>query len=131
MKQSFENAVAILAERYPEYTEEAYDFMRVALDSAVERFCKNEKQPHLSAKELYLGACAYALEEYGPLAVDVLSFWGLNSSSDFGNVVYNLIEVGIFGKQKDDSREQFDVLPDLKKLLNAPYDGTAASFPEL
>ena len=90
MKQSFEHAVAILVERYPEYTEEAYEFMRTALDSAVERFCKNDKQPHLSARELYMGACAYALEEYGPLAADVLSFWGLNTSGDFGNVVYNL-----------------------------------------
>lgn len=128
MKQSFENAVATLVERYPEYTEEAYEFMRVALDSAVERFCKNDKSPHLSAKELYLGACAYALDEYGPLAADVLSFWGLNSSGDFGNVVYNLIEVGIFGKQKGDTREQFDELPDLRGVLNAPYDGTAAAL---
>lgn len=123
MKQSFERAVEILTERYPEYTEEAYEFMRAGLDAAADKFCKDDKSPHLSAKELYLGACAYALDEYGPLASHVLEFWGIKSASDFGNIVYNLIEVGIFGKQKGDSREQFDELPDLQEILNAPYVG--------
>ncbi len=123
MKQSFERAVEILTERYPEYTEEAYEFMRAGLDAAADKFCKDDKSPHLSAKELYLGACAYALDEYGPLASRVLEFWGIRSAGDFGNIVYNLIEVGIFGKQKGDSREQFDELPDLQKILNAPYVG--------
>ncbi|MBR5887458.1 MAG: hypothetical protein IKZ07_04540 [Akkermansia sp.] len=124
MKQGFEKAVAMLVERYPEYPEEAYEFMRTGLDAAADRFCKDDKSPHLSAKEVYLGACAYALEEYGPMAADVLGFWGIHSASDFGNIVYNLIEVGIFGKQKEDKREQFDELPDLQSFLNAPYDGT-------
>lgn len=123
MKQSFERAVEILTERYPEYTEEAYEFMRAGLDAAADKFCKDDKSPHLSAKELYLGACAYALDEYGPLASRVLEFWGIRSAGDFGNIVYNLIEVGIFGKQKGDSREQFDELPDLQEILNAPYVG--------
>ena len=123
MKQSFERAVEILTERYPEYTEEAYEFMRAGLDAAADKFCKDDKSPHLSAKELYLGACAYALDEYGPLASRVLEFWGIRSAGDFGNIVYNLIEVGIFGKQKGDSREQFDELPNLQEILNAPYIG--------
>ena len=123
MKQSFERAVEILTERYPQYTEEAYEFMRAGLDAAADKFCKDDKSPHLSARELYLGACTYALEEYGPMAAKVLEFWGIRSASDFGNIVYNLIEVGIFGKQKGDSREQFDELPDLRLILDAPYDG--------
>ena len=123
MKQSFERAVEILTERYPQYTEEAYEFMRAGLDAASDRFCKDDKSPHLSARELYLGACAYALEEYGPMAAKVLEFWGIKSASDFGNIVYNLIEVGVFGKQKGDSREQFDELPDLRSILDAPYNG--------
>lgn len=128
MQQSFEKAVELLVERYPQYTEEAYEFMRAGLDSAADRFCKDDKSPHLSARELYLGACAYALEEYGPLAATVLRSWGLNRSGDFGHVVYNLIEVGVFGKQKGDSLEQFYDLPDLQAILNAPYDGTKTAL---
>jgi uncharacterized repeat protein (TIGR04138 family) len=124
MQQSFEKVIETLVERYPQYTEEAYEFMRARMDAAADRFCKDDKSPHLSARELYLGACAYALEEYGPLAARVLEFWGIKSSRDFGNIVYNLIEVGVFGKQKGDSPEQFDTLPDLQQVLNTPYDGT-------
>ncbi|MBQ2378816.1 MAG: hypothetical protein II295_00300 [Akkermansia sp.] len=124
MQQSFEKVIETLVERYPQYTEEAYEFMRAGMDAAADRFCKDDKSPHLSARELYLGACAYALEEYGPLAARVLEFWGIKSSRDFGNIVYNLIEVGVFGKQKGDSPEQFDTLPDLQQVLNTPYDGT-------
>ncbi len=124
MQQSFEKVIETLVERYPQYTEEAYEFMRAGMDAAADRFCKDDKSPHLSARELYLGACAYALEEYGPLAARVLEFWGIKSSRDFGNIVYNLIEVGVFGKQKGDSPEQFDTLPDLQQVLNMPYDGT-------
>jgi uncharacterized repeat protein (TIGR04138 family) len=124
MQQSFEKVIETLVERYPQYTEEAYEFMRAGMDAAADRFCKDDKSPHLSARELYLGACAYALEEYGPLAARVLEFWGIKSSRDFGNIVYNLIEVGVFGKQKGDSPEQFDALPDLQQVLNTPYDGT-------
>ena len=53
------------------------------------------------------------------------------SASDFGNIVYNLIEVGIFGKQKGDTREQFDELPNLSSVLNAPYDGSVDMLSEL
>ena len=129
MQQSFERAVEILTERYPQYSEEAYEFIRAGLDAAADKFRKGDQNPHLSARELYMGACAHALEEYGPLAAKVLNFWGLHSAHDFGCVVYNLIEVGVFGKQKGDSLEQFDELPDLQSILNAPYVGT--DFPQL
>lgn len=127
MQQSFEKAVEILVERYPQYAEEAYEFMRAGLDAAADKFCKEDKSPHLSARELYLGACAYALDEYGPMAAKVLEFWGLKSSRDFGNVVYNLIEVGVFGKQKGDTQEEFETLPDLQSILSSPYDGSNAN----
>lgn len=124
MQQSFEKAVEILVERYPQYPVEAYEFMRAGLDAAADKFRKDDKNPHLSAEELYLGACSYALEEYGPLASHVLEFWGITHSRDFGAIVYNLIEVGVFGRQKGDSQEQFDNLPELQQLLNTPYDGS-------
>ena len=66
--------------------------------------------------------CAYALEEYGPLALAVMEQWGVTESSHVGDLVYNLIEVGVFGKQEGDRREQFDGLTPVAMLLNAPYE---------
>lgn len=121
MPKSFEEAVDAIVMQHPEYSSDAYEFTRASLDNATEHFCQNRTNKHLSAEELYMGACAYALDEYGPLAWEVLHFWGMESASDLGQVVYNLIEAGIFGKQEGDTLEQFHHLPDLHHLLRSPY----------
>lgn len=121
MHMTFESAVETIMRRHPEYAPDAYEFMRLALDYAVEKQPAEKKGKHLDARELYLGACAYALEQYGTMAREVLGFWGVNSASDIGDLVYNLIEVGVFGKQEGDTREQFDHLPDMEQILLAPF----------
>lgn len=121
MKNDTQELIRALVDKYPEYAEEAYEFMQSALVWATDRVCAGQAEKNLSAEELYMGACSYAIEEYGPLACEVLKFWGIESSEDVGRVVYNLIEAGIFGKQKNDSLEQFNNLADLRLLLRSPY----------
>lgn len=123
MPKSFEDAVKELTLRYPQFAPDAYDFLRAGLDHASEHYGKKEKATHLTAEQLYAGACSYALSEYGPLAYKVLSFWGIQTNVDFGKVVYNLIEVGVFGKQKGDKQEEFEHLTPLQAVLDAPYNG--------
>lgn len=122
MQASFEEAINQLAKRHPEYAAEAYYFMRNAIDYAAEQLNKSDQSPHLSAEELYLGACAYALDEYGPLARHLLASWNLCSSHDFGCIVYNLIEAGIFGRQNSDRQDEFEHLPPLCDILESPYN---------
>lgn len=121
MPQSFEDAVDTIMSSHPEYAPDAYHFMRTALDSASRRFNKTAANPHLSAEELYLGFCAALLEEYGPLAKAVTEHWGIFQSSDVGAIVYNLIEVGVFGRQESDTQAQFDHLRRIDDILNEPY----------
>ena len=122
MSQSFEDAVEQILEKTEDYPADAYFFIRAALDATVEKCRKPAENPHLSAEELYFGFCAYALEEYGPLALAVMEQWGITESSHVGDLVYNLIEVGVFGKQEGDKREQFDGLTPVSTLMNAPYE---------
>ncbi len=122
MRNSFEEAVKELTLKYPQYAADAYEFMRAGLDYTVNLRKGTQENKHLTATELYTGALNYALEEYGPLACKVLQFWGIKTSHDFGCIVYNLIEAGIFGKQKGDRQEEFDVLPDPEIILNQPYN---------
>lgn len=121
MPQSFEAAVDTIMSTHPEYAPDAYHFMRTALDSASRRFNKTAADPHLSAEELYLGFCAALLEEYGPLAKAVTEHWGILKSADVGAIVYNLIEVGVFGRQESDTQAQFDHLRSLDVLLDEPF----------
>ncbi len=122
MAQSFEDAIEQILQNTEDYPADAYFFIRAALDATVEKCRKPAENPHLSAEELYFGFCSYALEEYGPLAMAVMEQWGITESTHVGDLVYNLIEVGVFGKQEGDKREQFDGLTPLNTLLNAPYE---------
>lgn len=117
----FEAAVERIIKRHPRWKADAYFFLRSAMDDASERFAAGRPNKHLSAEELYMSCCACALDEYGPLALLVLESWGVRSSSDVGALVYNLIAEGIFSAQPGDTKEQFDDLPRLADLLDAPY----------
>jgi uncharacterized repeat protein (TIGR04138 family) len=63
---------------------------------------------HLSGQQLCEAIRQYALEQYGYMAKCVLNSWGVHSTSDFGEIVFNLIGIGQMRKTSDDQREDFD-----------------------
>src|SRR3954454_17383334 len=63
---------------------------------------------HVSGRELCEGARRLALEHYGLMSMTVLALWGIRSTSDFGEIVYNLIASGDLEKTSSDSRTDFD-----------------------
>lgn len=120
MPKSFEESLNEIMSRHTEYAPEAYEFMRDALDFAIEKHGKDGERK-LNASALYRGLCEYAVEQFGPMSYPVLNFWGITESCDVGNVVYNLIEAGVFSKDKNDTRREFDTLPSLRDEVEAPY----------
>lgn len=66
------------------------------------------EEQHLTGQQLCEAARQFALAQYGMLARSVLGNWGIRSTSDLGEIVYNLIRVGCFKKSKRDRREDFD-----------------------
>ncbi|AMV38140.1 Minf_1886 family protein [Planctomyces sp. SH-PL62] len=63
---------------------------------------------HVSGRQVCLAARRLALREYGMLALPVLARWGLHSTSDIGEIIYNLIASGDLDKTPNDRREDFD-----------------------
>ena len=61
-----------------------------------------------------------ALRQYGLLAATVLAHWGVRSTSDIGDIVYNLIAAGDLEKTESDSRSDFDNLFDFETVFKAP-----------
>ncbi|MEE9368142.1 MAG: Minf_1886 family protein [Pontiella sp.] len=86
------------------YTTEAYLFVRDGLDHTVQNL---DTPRHVSGQELLGGMRDYALAEYGPVTKRVLSEWGIKECVDFGNIVFNMISVGLLGKTDEDSIEDF------------------------
>jgi len=68
----------------------------------------DEPERHVSGQQLCEAMRRYAHEQYGYLAKQVLNHWGITSTSDFGEIVFNLIEIGQMRKTADDRREDFD-----------------------
>ncbi len=93
-----------LVRRDPRYRRGAYDFVREALRFAIERAGEHR---HVSARELLESFRLLAREEFGFLARTVLDDWGVRSTEDVGNIVFNLIEVGDFNKTEDDRLSHF------------------------
>ena len=50
------------------------------------------------------------------------SSWGLRRSIDVGNIVFNIIETGLFGRSEDDRLEDFAEVYDFKEVFLAPYE---------
>ena len=79
---------------------------------------------HISGQELCLALKHLAHEKYGYLAKLVLASWGIHSTSDFGEIVYNLIRIGKMSKSAGDRREDFDDVYDFELALVREYQIT-------
>jgi len=126
----------------PRYTIEAYNFVREALgyaqdvlklgsdDAASE---ENEDilpidpeksqtpERHITGQQLCEAIREYALEQYGYMAKVVLGKWGLKSTSDFGEIVYNLIGIGWMKKSEHDNRKDFDNAYDFDEAFRQEF----------
>jgi uncharacterized repeat protein (TIGR04138 family) len=74
---------------------------------------------HVNAAELCDTLRKLALRQYGLLAATVLAHWGVRSTSDVGNIVYNMIEARGLEKTESDSRSDFDNLFDFETVFKA------------
>jgi len=109
-KPDFTEAVDLVTSQDSRYDREAYMFLRDALDYTVKIGKKGrETQPdrHVTGQQLLEGIRQYALKLYGPMVVTVFDYWGVHSCEDFGEIVYSLIEVRVFGKRETDSIDDF------------------------
>lgn len=76
-----------------------------------------EQEKHLTGQELCEAIRRYALEQFGLMAKCVLNSWGVFSTSDFGEIVFNLIEIDQMKKTDEDRREDFDDVFDFDRDL--------------
>ncbi len=105
------------------YRAGAYEFVNEAVTFTIrklQRDSKSKRERHVTGEELIHGVAEYAVQEFGPLAWSVLEDWGLVSGSSVGDVVFNMIRNGLLTASENDSREDFNRIPNLKKILPAP-----------
>jgi uncharacterized repeat protein (TIGR04138 family) len=67
-----------------------------------------EEEHHVTGQQLCEAIRLYAVQQYGLLAKRVLNHWGIHATGDFGEIVFNLIDIGQMRKTDTDRREDFD-----------------------
>lgn len=123
-KVGFTEALDAVIAADPRYGREAYIFLRDALDFTIKQKKKNKEESgsrHVSGPELLDGIRLFALKEFGPMVPTVLSYWGVQKCEDFGNMVFNLIKIGVFGKTESDSLEDFQGGYDFEEAFVKPF----------
>ncbi|MGB7342589.1 MAG: Minf_1886 family protein [Pirellulaceae bacterium] len=134
-------AMKELLEEDARYKFEAYQFIREALQYAHEHMELPEMataeeievpfgqpQPrHVTGQQLCHACRKYALDQYGYLSRMVLSRWGIESTSDFGELVYNLIRIEQMRKSESDRREDFDDVYDFEEAFEPKFEFTPRS----
>ena len=127
-----EDLAGVLA-RDPRYPIQAYLFVLEALEYSKNLKRRAQARPgprrarareasrHVTGRELCEGARRLALRQYGLLALTVLNRWGIYSTSDFGEIVFNLIASGDLETTPTDRRSDFDGVFDLEATLRRHF----------
>ncbi|MFA5100488.1 MAG: Minf_1886 family protein [Candidatus Omnitrophota bacterium] len=102
--RGFFEIVEAVCERDTRYKPDSYEFVMQALQFTQKKL---KRTGHVSGRELSEGIRQYALKTYGPMARTVLEFWGIHTTEDFGNIVFNMISVRLFSKTEDDTLDDF------------------------
>jgi len=122
-KTGFTEALDQLLAADPRYDREAYLFLQDALDFTMKsrKKQKTDLSRHVTGQELLEGVRVFALKEYGPMVSTVFETWGISKCEDFGEMVFNLIRVSIFGKTDTDTIEDFRNGYDFHEAFVKPF----------
>src|SRR4051812_44754627 len=130
---SLRNDLAGVLARDPRYSIYAYAFVLEALEYTKKSLKKRAQARsrtrgkaftaarHVSGRELCEGARRLSLEHYGLMALTVLELWGIRSTADLGEIVFNLIASGDLEKTPSDTRADFDKVFDFETALRRDY----------
>ncbi|HRE82257.1 MAG TPA: hypothetical protein PLN52_14505 [Opitutaceae bacterium] len=122
----FDEIVELICKEDNRFDRRAYTFTRQGLDHTVRELKKRDSERagrslHVTGPELLEGLRAYALDQFGPLAITVLDGWGITKCADFGDIVFSLIEYSVFSKTENDRREDFANVFEFQEAFVKPF----------
>ncbi len=65
------------------------------------------RKDHITAHELLEGIRQLMLKRYGQMAKMVLNSWGIYTTDDIGQIVFNLVNAGLMVKRGNERLEDF------------------------
>ena len=108
-KINFAETVEQICENDPRFSSDAYHFVQEGLNYTLKTLKRGGQHAHrhVSGQELLHGLREFALKEYGPMSKAVLNEWGIKTTDDIGQIVFNLVNASVLGKNDTDSPNDF------------------------
>jgi uncharacterized repeat protein (TIGR04138 family) len=115
-----------LCHRDTRYPPEAYEFLFATLgfiqQQMKEKGLHSGAGPnHVTGQQFAEGCRDLALHEFGMMARTVFKLWNIHSTADFGEMVYNLIDIQLMSKQETDKKEDFHNVYDFEKAFSEGF----------
>ncbi|HEY3932964.1 MAG TPA: Minf_1886 family protein [Verrucomicrobiae bacterium] len=120
---NFDEAVEKILAKDSRFSREAYAFVREALDFTQKLIGKESRGTirHITGQELLDGIRQFALQQFGPMAVTVFEEWGVKNCRDFGDIVFNMVEISLLAKTENDTRDDFQNGYDFTEAFRKPF----------
>ena len=120
---NFDETVDLIIAKDTRFAGDAYMFVREALDFTQKLAGKETRGAvrHVSGQELLDGIRQFALQQFGPMAATVFEEWGVKSCRDFGEIVFNMVEMRLLAKTDKDTRDDFQNGYDFTDAFQKPF----------
>ena len=98
-KINFAEVVEQICGKDSRFVEDAYHFVQEGLNHTLKTLKRGGQHTHrhVSGQELLHGLREFALKEYGPMSKAVLNEWGIKTTDDIGQIVFNLVNASVLG----------------------------------
>ena len=103
------------------YAQNELEMGEEVLSEETEESQQKAPERHVTGQQLCEAIRQFALEQFGYMAKDVLASWGIHSTGDFGEIVFNLIRIGQMRKTPKDRREDFDDVYDFETAFRQGF----------
>jgi uncharacterized repeat protein (TIGR04138 family) len=103
--------------REQRFDERAYLFLLAALEHSQAQLTERR---HITGPEL-AHSCRELAQRFGVTARIVLEHWGVRNTSDIGDIVFTLVDMGLLVSQPQDSRDDFYGVFDFADAFEREY----------
>ncbi len=104
--------------REPRFHEHAFLFVLAALEFCQQRLTERR---HITGGELAVACRDLAHERYGLMARLGLEHRGVRCTSDIGDIVFTLVDLGLLISQPNDAREEFTAVFEFDDAFEREY----------
>ena len=118
MRPEVDDIIDVICLEDPRYQEGAYEFVLEALNFTQKKF---RRVKHVTGKELLEGIKELVMQKFGPMGLSVLTYWGIRTTEDFGNIVFHLVDKKVLNRRDEDSIKDFQDVYDLELVFGTVY----------